>query len=353
MRALILIGGQGTRLRPFTCDIPKPLLPVVHQPLLHYQFQVLRRHGIREVVLCASYRAEVFRRAFGNGRRWGLKLHYARERSPLGTGGAVRNAERYVNGTTLILNGDLLNAMNISAFLKSHRNSRADISVALTRVKDPTQYGLVETDDNGKIRRFLEKPSWDEVTCNTVNAGAYLFESEIIKLIPTGVSYSLERGLFPYLLQNKYRLNGFVIKGYWIDIGTVDKYLQVHLDILERETPFSLQGLARRRGFLAAPGVRLGPEIDHEGPGQVALGRGTRVDSYVRFYGSVSVGPNCRVAQGAVLDHCVVLAGTRIGEGARLERCVVGQNCRLGPHSVIGPGRALGDDSVVSRFSQL
>ena len=168
MRALILIGGQGTRLRPLTCDVPKPLLPIVHQPLLHYQFQILKRHGIREVVLCVSYRAEAFRRAFGDGKRLGLKVYYAHERMPMGTGGAVRNAERYVNGTTLVLNGDLLNAMNISAFLKSHRERRADVSVALTRVKDPTQYGLVETDDSGNIRRFLEKPSWDEITCNTV-----------------------------------------------------------------------------------------------------------------------------------------------------------------------------------------
>jgi len=353
MRALILIGGQGTRLRPFTCDIPKPLLPIVHQPLLHYQFQVLKRHGIRDVVLCAAYQADAFRRALGDGRRFGLKLHYVRERSPLGTGGAVRNASGYADETILILNGDLLNAMDISAFVRSHRESHADVSVALTRVKDPTLYGLVETGDDGRIKRFLEKPSWDEITCNTVNAGAYLFEPEIIKLIPDGVSYSLERGLFPYLLQNKYRLNGFVIKGYWIDIGTIENYLQVHLDILRRQTPFALKGLKRRRSFLTAPGVRLGKDIEHEGTGHVALGQGTQVDSYVRFYGSVAVGPNCHIGQGAVLDHCVVLGKTKIGKGARLERCIIGQNCRLGAHSLIGPGRALGDGSVISGFSQL
>lgn len=353
MKALILIGGKGTRLRPFTCSTPKPLLPVLNVPFLHYQLRALKRHGIREAVLCVSHQAGEFLRALGGGRGLGLRLRYAREASPLGTGGAVRNAAAAAGGTVLVLNGDLLHDLDVPAFLGAHRRSRADASIALTRVKDPTQYGLVETDPSGRVRRFLEKPSWEETTCNTVNAGAYLFEPEAVRLIPAGVPYSLERGLFPQLLEAGRRLHGFVTKGYWIDIGTVDKYLQVHLDLLAGRAPFLPGGLRRLRGFRAAPGARVSRRADREGSGEVVLGAGARVADYARFVGSACVGPRCRIGRGAVLEDCVVLAGARIGEGARLERCVVGPGCSVGAHAVLGPGRALGDGSSVSRFSQL
>lgn len=336
MKALILIGGRGTRLRPFTCGTPKPLLPVVNRPFLHYQFEVLRRHGIREAVLCTSYRPEVFRQALGDGRGTGLRLRYVHEPAPLGTGGAVRNAERFIDDTVLILNGDILNACDIGVFLRAHRRARADVSIALTRVKDPTLYGLVETGEDGWIRRFLEKPSWDEVLCNTVNAGAYLFEPPVVRFIPPAVAYSLERGLFPQLLQDGGRLHGYVCGGYWMDIGTVEKYLQVHLDILGGGTPFR-----------AARGRKVA------GGGRVVLGERTQVGPYVRFSGSICIGPGCRIGQGASLEDCVVLDGTTVGEGASLKRCIVGHGCRIGPHTSLGPGRALGDRSVVTRFSQL
>lgn len=352
MKALILIGGRGTRLRPFTCDTPKPLLPVVNRPFLRYQLEALPRHGIREAVLCTSYRPEAFRRALGDGRETGLKLSFVNERRPLGTGGAVRNAERHIDGTVLILNGDILSTFDIGAFLRSHHRARADVSIALTRVKDPTVYGLVETNPDGRIKRFLEKPSWDEINCNTVNAGAYLFEPSVIRFIPPGVSHSLERGLFPRLLDDGYRLNGHVGEGYWMDIGTVDKYLQVHLDILGGRTPFRPAGTARRGAFLGA-GASLSREASIEGGGKVVLGAGSRAGPYARFSGSVCVGAGCRIGQGAVLENCVILDRTRVGEGARLDRCVVGPRCRIEPHSALGPGRALGGRSVLTRFSQL
>ncbi len=338
MKAAILIGGQGTRLRPFTLDTPKPLLPVLNRPFLEYQFRVLRSHGVRDIALCTSYRAENFRRAFGDGRRLGVRLKYVRETIPLGTGGAAKNAEKLLGGgTALILNGDVLNAFDVRAFLRFHRERRAEISIALTRVKDPTAFGLVLTDERGRVRRFLEKPSWDEVETNTINAGAYLFEPSVFTHIPAGKTYSLERGLFPERLAAGALLGGWVAPGYWIDIGTVDKYLQVHLDILHGRTPFK------------ADGVTAGPQAD----AIVAAGAGSRVAPFARFSGAVSLGRRVRVGRGAQLTDCVVLDDAAVGDGARLERCVVGARARVGTHAVLGPGAALAGGSRVGDYSQL
>jgi mannose-1-phosphate guanylyltransferase len=339
MRAIILIGGMGTRLRPFTLETPKPLLPVLNRPFLEYQFQILSRHGIRDVVLCTSYRAETFRQAFGTGRRLGLNISYVRERIPLGTGGAVKNAEPLLSGTTLVLNGDVLNAFDLRAFLQFHRARQAEISIALTRVKDPTRYGLVLTDEKGMVRRFLEKPSWDEVVTNSINAGAYLFEPSVFDHLPQGKPYSLERGLFPERLSAGARIAGYVAPGYWIDIGSVEMYLQVHLDLLQGRTPFKPG--ARARPFKNADGAR------------VTAGAGTRAARFARFYGSVSLGSRVRIGRGAQLTDCVVLDGAVIGDGARLERCVVGPKARVGVHAVLGPGTALAGGSSVGDYSQL
>jgi mannose-1-phosphate guanylyltransferase len=349
MIAVILIGGMGTRLRPLTCDTPKPLLPVVNRPFLEYQFDVLKAHGIREIVLCTSYKPEVFRKALGDGRRLGLKIRYVHEPHPLGTGGALKNAQAFVQDTALVLNGDILNALDVTKFVKQHRSKRADVSIALTRVKDPTAYGLVETDGDGRVEKFLEKPSWDEIETNTVNAGAYLFEPKILDLIPPGIHHSLERALFPQLLQNKAKLFGYVTTGYWIDIGSVEKYLQIHFDILRG------QAFARKAdGIAFAKGVRRGKELTLEpAGGRIAVGAGSSLGDFVRLTGPVCVGPGCKIGKGAALENCVVLEGTTIGEGATLKGCVVGSDCVIGANSTISAKTALGARSRIEAFSAL
>lgn len=338
MQAVILIGGMGTRLRPFTLHTPKPLLPVLNRPFLEYQFRILRRYGIREVILCTSYRAELFRRALGAGGARGLKLSYVHESRPLGTGGALKNAERLLKGPALVLNGDVLNALDIGAFRRFHAARRAEISIALTRVKDPTLYGLVITDEKGYVKRFLEKPSWDEVDTNTVSAGGYLFEPSVLRHIPPGKAYSLERGLFPERLAEGGKIAGWVTPGYWIDIGTVGKYLQVHLDILGGRTPFKPGREAR---LLKVDGA------------VVAAGPGARVAPYARFAGTVSLGARVSVGKGALLSDCVVLDGARVGDGARLDRCIVGPSSRVGTHASLGAGGALAAHSKLGDYSQL
>lgn len=321
MNAVILIGGRGTRLRPFTCDTPKPLLPVLNRPFLHYQFDVLKKHGVRRAILCTSYKPKVFHTLLGTGRSHGLKLEYVHEAAPLGTGGALRNALDRLDGTTLVLNGDVLNKLDVTAFSAMHRKNRAHVSLALTRVKDPTLYGVVETAADGSVRKFVEKPSWDEVETNTVNAGAYIFERDVIARIPPNTIYSLERSLFPQLLLEGKRVFGWVSTGYWIDIGTVEKYLQVHLDLIKHGKPL------RGKGSVVHPLAHVGARV--------------------------CLGEKVRVGKGARLEDCVVLDGAVIGDGARLEGCVVGPGCRVGAGAVLGRNVALAGGSRVGAFSQL
>ncbi|OGR57367.1 MAG: hypothetical protein A2X36_04375 [Elusimicrobia bacterium GWA2_69_24] len=353
MKALILTGGLGTRLRPLTCTLPKPLLPVANVPFLTHQILNLRQHGIREIVLATGYRPPLFRRLLGDGRSLGVRLRYAAEKSPLGTGGAVRNAARFLKGTTLILNGDVLQKLDVGALRRAHRRNRAEVTISLVHVQDPTLYGLVEVDAAGRIRRFLEKPSLDEITCDTINAGAYVFDESVFARIAPEVPYSLERGLFPRLLAEGRRMYGFVTHGYWMDIGTLDKFLQAHRDILEGRAAFALPGYRKLAAFLLAPGARLAPGVRHEGVGRVVLGPATEAAASVRFVGSVCVGADCRIEADAVLEDCVVLDRTRIGPGAQLSGCIVGRRCRIGANAVIGAGRTLGDGCVIQEFSRL
>ena len=304
MIAAILIGGKGTRLHPFTQETPKPLLPVLNKPCLLYQLEILKAHGIRDVVLCAASSGEPLTRQLGFGRKLGLRLRLIREKTPLGTAGALKNAEPLLasRGPALVLNGDILQDLNITAFLKFHRRNRAQATLALTRVKDARPYGLVKIDAAGQVRQFLEKPSLSQITkAAAVNAGAYLFEPSVFKLIPAAVACSLERSTLPQLLENRSRVFGYLSAGYWIDIGTPESYLQAHLEMMERQ----------KRPLL--------------------IGRGCVIGDCVRFSGHVCVGPRCRIGKGAELDNCVVWADTTIDEGARLERCVVNSEHCVGP----------------------
>jgi mannose-1-phosphate guanylyltransferase len=353
MKAIILTGGLGTRLRPFTIETPKPLLPVLNEPFLNYQLRNLKQHGVDEVILATAYRPEKFKKVLGTGSKLGLKIRYVHEKTPLGTGGAVRNAFQYLTDTTLILNGDVLHSLDVPGFIKQHRKSKAEVSITLVSVKDPTRFGLVETGKDGRIENFLEKPSWDEVSCDTINAGAYLFELSAIQSIATGGPASLGRDLFPQLLDQNRRLFGFKSQEYWLDFGTVEKYLQIHLDILNGSTPFLPTNLRRSVSFLLDKGAKISKSTVHEGAGSVVIGRSTKSGERVRYIGQVCIGKQCIIEDGATLENCVILDGTRVGAGARISGAIIGEKCKIGKKSIIRPGRALGDHSVIKEYSSL
>ncbi|MBI2868037.1 MAG: nucleotidyltransferase family protein, partial [Chloroflexi bacterium] len=220
MKAVVLVGGEGTRLRPLTCGTPKPMVPVVNKPFLVHTFERLKQHNITEVILAAHYLPDQIKRYFGDGHGLGITLTYSLEESPLGTAGAVKNAEAFLDNTFFVLNGDVLSDLDITQLLAYHREREAVATLALMPAEDPTSFGVVETSPRGKVRRFLEKPSWESVTTNMVNGGCYVLEPEVLDEMEPGAFCSFEHNLFPRLLQMNLPVYGFPTQGYWIDIGT-------------------------------------------------------------------------------------------------------------------------------------
>ena len=351
MKALILIGGLGTRLRPFTCHTPKPLLPIVNRPFLEYQFELIRRHGIKEVILCMAYLPGEFKNYFGTGRKWGINIHYVEEKEPLGTGGAIGNAAQLIDGPTLIFNGDILTDVDLSGMMRFHAKNNAFITIALTRVKDPTIYGLVETDGKNRIKRFLEKPSWDEVTCNTINAGIYIFEPEAMQFIPKGLQFSVERNLFPNLLAKKYGLYGYTFNTYWMDIGTTEKYLASHFDLLQQRVAFALPGKKARPTLWAGKSLKIGNHVEINGT--VACGKNVCIGDFVQLHGNVCLGDEVSIGRGSYISDSVIHSGTRIGEGVRIETSLLGRKCLVEPNAVIGANTALGNETVIRKYSKI
>ena len=334
MKAVILAGGEGTRLRPLTLSTPKPVAPVVDRPFLQHQLDLLAGSGVSEVVFSIAYQPEQVEAVFGDGSGFGIRIRYAVESTPLGTGGAVKNAEPLLDERTIVLNGDVLVDLDLASVVARHEAERASATIVLTPVRNPAAYGLVETDLDGRVLRFVEKPRPEEIRTNTINAGIYILETPVLGLMPPGVQYSIERGFFPALLERGDRVLGPVHEGYWIDIGTPQKYLQVHRDILARRFPVALDGVARSGGWIHRD-ARVASDAVLEPP----------------FY----VGPGCEVAAGAQLGpDAVLVAEVTVAEGARIRDSVIWRGTSIGPdaevdESLIGPGVRIGRNSRLER----
>jgi NDP-sugar pyrophosphorylase family protein len=350
MTAVILAGGKGTRLRPLTLHTPKPIVPILTRPFLSLQIEMLKDTGIEEIVLSLSYQPRRIEELFGDGSDLGVRIHYTMELEPLGTAGAVKNAEPLLSNRTVVFNGDVLSDLDLGAVLRFHQDLGAKATIVLTPVANPSAYGLVETDESGRVRRFLEKPSYDEITCDTINAGVYVLEPELLSYIPAETSYSFERGFFPHLLEDRVPFYAYVHRGYWIDIGTPEKYLKVHRDILSGVLPF--------RGFHPnAGGTYVDPEATVEGGSRVTgpsyIGAGSVVKSRAVVEPYAVIGPNCRIEEGATVADSVLWSNVRVGEEARVEGAILGRSSHVGHHALVGRGAVLGDKSVVTDYSRL
>src|ERR671910_3139394 len=234
MKAILLAGGKGTRLRPLTIHTPKPIVPIFNRPFLQYQIDLLKQvPEIDEVILSLNYQPRRIEEIFGDGSDLGIKIRYVVEPAPLGTGGAIKYAGDQLTESVVVFNGDVLTQIDLAAVLRLHRDRKARATIVLTPVDNPTAYGLVETDADGNIKRFLEKPKPDEITCNTINAGIYVLEPDTFDRIPKDVAYSIERTYFPSLVDRGEQFLAYIDRGYWIDIGTPEKYIQVHRDMFD------------------------------------------------------------------------------------------------------------------------
>lgn len=333
MKALILLGGMGTRLRPLTLECPKPLLPILNRPFLAYQIDLLKKFGVREVVLALGHQSAHFRGKLGDGRAWGVRFIYSIEKEPRGTGGAIRLARPYLNERAFVFNGDIFSDFDLAAMVAHHEQNRAEATLALVEVENPAAYGLVETRADGTVIRFVEKPRGPSFPCRTINAGCYLFEPGVMETIPEDRSVSIEREVFPGLLAAGRRLVGWPHTGYWSDIGTLSTYWSTHRDLLAAGRVG--EGVRRRGGVWVDPGATVSPRV--ESRGRVLVGEGARVAAGVRFEGHVTIGANARVGTGARLSDCVVLAGARVGAHSVVERSIIGAGAVVAPRRWVGP----------------
>ena len=331
MKAVILIGGEATRLRPLTQNIPKAVVPVLNTPFLELVFRYLSRHGIRDIVLTQS-RLLPIAGYFGDGSQFGIKIDYTNEDAPLGTAGAVKNAEKYLNEAFLVLNGDVLTDLDISAMVGFHRQKRAKVTIALTPVDDPTSYGLVETDDENRITRFLEKPRPDQITTNLINAGIYVIEADVLARIPPRTSFSFERELFPQLLEQGEPVYAYPSSGYWIDIGTPQKYLQLNQDLLA--------GKARSQNYGLTPHI------------EVLLGDKTSLNPRAQIKGPTVIGSGCTIQEDALIEQSVIWQQVKIGRRAKVKNSIVANHCQLKDDCIIQDS-VLGDNVTVTRGAKL
>jgi NDP-sugar pyrophosphorylase family protein len=351
MKAILLAGGKGTRLRPLTIHTPKPIVPIFDRPFLHYQLDLLKQvPEIDEVILSLNYQPRRIEEIFGDGGDSGLGIRYVVEPAPLGTAGAVRYAGESLRESVVVFNGDVLTMVDLAAVIALHRERKAKATIVLTPVDNPTAYGLVETDDNGNIRRFLEKPNPDEITCDTINAGIYVLEPDTFDRIPKDTPWSIERSYFPSLIERGETFVAYVYRGYWIDIGTAEKYMQVHRDIMDgryRAAPFAG---ASSSAWVSAQ-ARVEDGVDIEGP--CFVDEGAVIKSGARIGPYSVIGRQCHIEEHAIVEQAIVWANSRISQEAVVRGSILGRHCHIGRNATIEDGVVLGDKSVVTDYSRL
>ena len=351
MKAVILVGGEGTRLRPLTSNLPKPMIPLVNRPFLEHVLEYLKSYGITDVILSMCYRPDVIEGHFGNGAGFGVNLTYVVEEKPLGTAGGVKNVEQNLDGTSYIFNGDILTDLDLSAMLEYHRAKGAKATISLTPVEDPTAYGLVETEAEGAVIGFIEKPTWDRVTTNLINAGTYVVEPEIFRYVPPNQHYMFERGLFPVMLQVRDPLYGYPSNSYWIDIGTPQKYLTAHRDLLTGRMPKSLPGHRLYHNVWAGEGCDIHPSAKLTGP--IVLGNGVRIGAGAALHGPVCIGDRSQVGRDSVIEDAVIWTDTVIQDHVTMKSCVVANHCVIEDNTWITQGAVVGDHCVIGAGNRL
>jgi NDP-sugar pyrophosphorylase family protein len=350
MKAILLAGGKGTRLRPLTVHTPKPIVPIFNRPFLHYQIDLLKQvPEIDEVILSLNYQPRRIEDVFGDGAEVGLKIRYVVEPTPLGTGGAVRYAGESLTESVVVFNGDVLTQIDLAAVIRLHRERAAKATIVLTPVPNPSAYGLVETNADGSVRRFLEKPKPDEITCDTINAGIYVLEPETFDRIPRDTEWSIERSYFPSLIERGETFVAHTCRGYWIDIGTPDKYAQVHRDIMDGRfaaPPFGASGSAS----VVEAGSRVDDGATVEAP--VFIDEGAVVKTGARIGPYTVIGRQCRIEEGAAVSGSIVWANSRIGRDATVSNAILGRHCHVGRGARVSDGTVLGDKSAVTDYSR-
>lgn len=346
MKAVILVGGEGTRLRPLTCNIPKAMIPILNKPFLEYLILYLKEHSVRDIILTTSYLPDHIQSYFGDGTGSGVHLSYLIEEQPLGTAGAVKNASSFLDEPFFVINGDIVTGIDLTAMMSQHQKIKPKVSLALTPVDNPTIYGVVETDTKGMVKRFVEKPSRDEVTTNMINAGIYILEPEVLSYIPTSTPSMFEHYLFPLLIRKGEPILSYPSATYWIDIGTPEKYLRLNHDLLLNKAP----SLSVYRPQISS-NSEIHPSAQIEGP--VLIGEDCAIAQGARVKGPAALGPRCQIGEDAVIEGAILWHDSKVGKKATLKNCIVGSSCYIQEGSQVLDNCVLGDNAVVKRNCRL
>src|SRR5215204_3196634 len=351
MKAVVMAGGEGTRLRPLTSNQPKPMVPIVGKPCMEHILDLLKRHEFEDVIVTVAFLPQAIRGYFGDGEALGLNIDYSIEESPLGTAGSVRLASGQLDDTFLVISGDALCDVDLTALVDAHRAKGAAVTIGLKSVDNPLEFGIVVTDDDGRVERFLEKPSWGQVFSDTINTGVYVLEPEVLQHVPTDRPFDFSKELFPLLLEMGRPLYGLPMDGYWQDIGNLDQYRQANFDALEGQVNLTIPGIRLRGNVWLGEGVELDDLDQVEGPALISnycrIARDAHVGSHSVFSSSVTL------LEGARTVRSVIDASTHIGRGALVEGAIVGRSCDIRAHARLHEGVALGDEVTIGAESVL
>ena len=346
LKAVIMAGGEGSRLRPLTCDLPKPMVPVMNVPVMEHVIELLKHHGIYEIAVTLAYLPQKIREYFGNGSNLGVSLRYFIEESPMGTAGSVKNTGSFLNDTFVVISGDSLTDLDITQAIEFHRLKKSRATLVLSRVDVPLEYGVVLTDSQGSITGFLEKPSWGEVFSDTVNTGTYVLEPEILDLIPSGDKYDFSLELFPRLLSMNEPMYGYIMSDYWYDIGDLHSYLQAHYDVLDGKIKVKINASEYKKN--------------------VWVGHGTEIEPNAEINGPCIIGSNCRIGNGTSIENHSVLGNNNIIEdevsikksilwnnnyvdfGSEIRGAILCNRIQLKHYVSVFENSVIGDDCVIN-----
>ena len=345
MKAVVMAGGEGTRLRPLTSNQPKPMVPIVGKPCMEHILELLRSHGMDEVVVTLAFMPQAIRGYFGDGETMGLQIDYSIEEQPAGTAGSVRLASAKLDETFLVISGDALCDVDLSGLVARHRETGAAVTIGLKSVDNPLEFGIVVTDEDGRVERFLEKPSWGQVFSDTINTGIYVLEPEVLRHVPADRPYDFSKELFPLLLEMGRPLYGHVLDGYWQDIGNLDQYRQANFDALDERVRLEIGGLRLRGNIWVGEGVDIEDLDEVEGPAFIGAN--------CRIAPEASVGAHSVLGQGVTLRErsrvarSVLDAATHIGRSTLVEGAIVGRSCDIRNHVRVHEGVAIGDEVTI------
>jgi len=348
VKAVIMAGGEGTRLRPLTCNRPKPMIPVINKPVIEHAINLLKKHGITDIVISLFFLPEIIQNHFGDGSDWDVNLTYSVEEKPLGTAGGVKQAVGKSNDTILVLSGDGLIDFNITQIIKFHKSKKSPFTIVLKHESKPTEYGIVVTDEKGKVEKFLEKPAWSEVFSDTANTGMYVIQPEIIKnYIPPAQKFDFSLDLFPLLQKKNISIYGYVSDGYWCDVGNLYSYQTAQTDILEGLVKIDIPGIKIGKNIWAGTNVEIHPEAIIKD--RVILGNFVKVKKGAEISESSVIGDNSIIEENASVRKSIVLNNTIIGPNSELRGAIIGKRCLLQEGVSIYEGAILSDDCRIGK----